>query len=127
MEPTSKNDAVDSSRSDESGLTGQHGAMDCFLLGSGGTMPMPHRRLTSMAIRHDGRIFLFDCGEGTQVPYKEAHLGVRNLALVAISHLHADHILGLPGMLMLRARMPDPTPLTVLGPPNIGRFRDSAS
>ena len=96
--------------------------LQCFLLGSGGMMPMPHRRLTSVALRHNGRIFLFDCGEGTQVPYKEQHLGLRNLDLVAITHLHADHVLGLPGMLMLRAQMPDPGPLTIVGTPGIARF-----
>ncbi len=96
--------------------------MECFLLGSGGMVPLPHRRLSSMAIRLDGRTYLFDCGEGTQVPYKEARLGVRSLDVVAITHHHADHVLGLPGMLMLRAQLPDPPPLTVLGPRNIGRF-----
>lgn len=96
--------------------------MECFLLGSGGMVPLPGRRLSSMALRLDGRTFLFDCGEGTQVPYKEARLGVRSLDVVAVTHHHADHVLGLPGMLMLRAQMLDPPPLTVLGPPNIGRF-----
>ena len=98
--------------------------MECFVLGSGGMMPMPRRRLTALAVRRQGRVYLFDCGEGTQVPYKELHLGQRALDLVAITHLHADHVLGLPGMLMLRAQMPDPAPLTVLGPPGLGRFID---
>ncbi len=96
--------------------------MDCFVLGSGGMMPMPKRRLTSVALRDEGDVYLFDCGEGTQVPYKELHLGQRALKLVAITHLHADHCLGLPGMLMLRAQMPDPPPLTVLGPPGLETF-----
>ena len=85
-------------------------------------MPMPRRRLTSVALRHEGEVYLFDCGEGTQVPYKELHLGQRALRLVAITHLHADHVLGLPGMLMLRAQMPDPAPLTILGPPGLETF-----
>lgn len=96
--------------------------MQCYLLGSGGMMPMPHRRLTSIAVRHEGRVYLLDCGEGTQVPYKEQHIGLRDLDLVAITHKHADHVLGLPGMLMLRAQMPDPGPLTILGTPGIRRF-----
>ncbi|MBW2734112.1 MAG: ribonuclease Z [Deltaproteobacteria bacterium] len=96
--------------------------MQCYLLGSGGMMPMPHRRLTSVAVRHEGRVYLLDCGEGTQVPYKEQHIGMRDLNLVAISHKHADHVLGLPGMLMLRAQMPDAGPLTILGTPGIRRF-----
>ena len=96
--------------------------MDCFVLGSGGMMPMPGRRLASVALRTGGRVYLFDCGEGTQVPYKELHIGLRPLQVVAISHLHADHCLGLPGLLMLRAQMPDPEPLTLVGPPGLGRF-----
>jgi ribonuclease Z len=96
--------------------------MDCFLLGSGGMMPMPQRRLTSIATRLEGKIYLFDCGEGTQVPYKETHLGLRSLDVIALTHLHADHVLGLPGMLMLRAQMPDPGPLTILGTAGIARF-----
>ena len=86
-------------------------------------MPMPRRRLTSAALRTDGGVvYLLDCGEGTQVPYKELHLGLRALRVVSVTHLHADHCLGLPGLLMLRAQMPDPEPLTVLGPPGLRRF-----
>lgn len=96
--------------------------MQCFVLGSGGMMPMPQRRLTSLALRHAGRVYLFDCGEGTQLPYKELHIGLRALTVVATTHLHADHVLGLPGLLMLRAQMPDPPPLTLLGVPGLRRF-----
>jgi ribonuclease Z len=85
---------------------------------------MPKRRLTAVAVRVAGRVYLFDCGEGTQIPYKELHLGQRALTLIAVTHLHADHCLGLPGMLMLRAQMPDPEPLTLIGPPGLGRFVD---
>jgi ribonuclease Z len=46
------------------------------------------------------------------------------MTLIAVTHLHADHCLGLPGMLMLRAQMPDPEPLTLIGPPGLGRFVD---
>jgi len=98
--------------------------MECFVLGSGGMMPMPRRRLASMAVRTGGRVYLFDCGEGTQVPYKELHLGLRALHLVAVTHLHADHCLGLPGLLMLRSQFPDPEPLQLLGPPGLARFLD---
>jgi ribonuclease Z len=96
--------------------------MECFLLGTGGMMPMPGRFLTSLVARVAGELYLFDAGEGCQIPYKKLHLGLRNLGLIAISHLHADHVLGLPGILMLRAQVPDPLPLTVLGPPGLRRF-----
>jgi len=87
-------------------------------------MPMPGRRLASVAVRHEGQVYLFDCGEGTQVPYKELHVGLRALRVVMVTHLHADHCLGLPGLLMLRAQMPDPGPLRIVGPPGLARFVD---
>ena len=103
---------------------GTEDPMDCFVLGSGGMMPMPGRRLASVALRAGGQVYLFDCGEGTQVPYKELHVGLRALRVVAVTHLHADHCLGLPGMLMLRAQMPAPELLTLVGPPGLRRFVD---
>jgi len=85
-------------------------------------MPMPYRFLTSLAVRMAGSIYLFDAGEGTQIPYKKLHLGLRSLRVISISHLHADHVLGLPGLLMLRGQMPEPEKLVILGPPGLARF-----
>ena len=96
--------------------------MECVLLGSGGMMPMPYRLLTSLAVRFNGRIYLFDAGEGTQLGLKKSRVGVRGLGVLAVSHLHADHCLGIPGILMLRSQIQDPEPLTILGPPGIERF-----
>ncbi len=96
--------------------------MECVLLGSGGMMPMPYRYLTSLAVRDEGRLYLFDAGEGAQIALKAAKLGIKALRVMAISHLHGDHCLGIPGLLMMRAQVPDPGPLTVLGPPGIQRF-----
>lgn len=96
--------------------------MDCILLGTGGMMPLPNRLLTSLAVRLDGRIYLFDAGEGTQIGWKRAQLGLRGFSLLAVTHLHADHCLGIPGLLMLRAQMDDPDPFTIVGPPGIKVF-----
>jgi ribonuclease Z len=96
--------------------------MDCILLGSGGMMPMPYRLLTSLAVRLNGRIYLFDAGEGAQLGLKETRTGVRGITVIAVSHLHADHCLGIPGIMMLRAQMEEPEPLTIIGPPGIERF-----
>ena len=96
--------------------------MDCVLLGSGGMMPMPYRALTSLAVRLEGWLYLFDAGEGCQINLKKAKLGIKPLRVLAISHLHGDHCLGVPGLLMMRAQVPDPGPLTILGPPGIERF-----
>ena len=96
--------------------------MECVLLGSGGMMPMPYRLLTSLAVRFKGRIYLFDAGEATQLGLKRTKIGVRGLNVLAVSHLHADHCLGIPGILMLRSQIKDPEPLTILGPPGIRKF-----
>lgn len=65
---------------------------------------------------------MFDAGEGIQLALKKGGLGIRPLDAIAISHLHADHVLGLPGVLMFRAQCDDPGPLTIIGPPGIERF-----
>jgi len=85
-------------------------------------MPLPSRPLSAGVVRHNGRLYLFDGGEGVQLSFKIVHLGFKALTVMAVSHLHADHCLGLPGLLMMRARAPEPGPLTVLGPAGIERF-----
>ena len=85
-------------------------------------MPMPYRALASVAVRLEGQIYLFDAGEGCQVNLKKTKLGIKPLRVLAVSHLHGDHCLGVPGLLMMRAQVTDPGPLTILGPPGIQRF-----
>jgi ribonuclease BN (tRNA processing enzyme) len=75
-----------------------------------------------VAVRLEGQIYLFDAGEGCQVNLKKTKLGIKPLRVLAVSHLHGDHCLGVPGLLMMRAQVPDPGPLTILGPPGIQRF-----
>ncbi|MEN6438769.1 MAG: ribonuclease Z [Syntrophobacter sp.] len=96
--------------------------MECILIGTGGMMPMPYRMLVSLAVRLNGKIYLFDAGEGVQINWKRARVGVRGLKLIAVTHLHADHCLGIPGMLMLKAQMDDPEPLTIIGPAGTREF-----
>jgi ribonuclease Z len=96
--------------------------VDCVVLGYGGMMPMPLRLTTSVLVRREGRMLLFDAGEGIQLALKKGGLGIRGLDAVAISHLHADHVLGLPGIMMFRAQCDEPGPLTIVGPPGIERF-----
>jgi ribonuclease Z len=100
--------------------------MECILLGSGGMMPMPYRLLTSLAVRLNGRIYLFDAGEGAQIGLKKTKIGIRGLNVLAVSHLHADHCLGIPGIMMLKAQIEDPEPLTIIGPPGIKKFVEQA-
>lgn len=92
------------------------------MLGSGGMTPVPERLLVSLAVKLNGRIYVFDAGEGTQLAWKKARLGLRGLRLVALTHLHADHCLGLPGLLMMRSQMENPEPVVILGPPGTGEF-----
>jgi ribonuclease Z len=85
-------------------------------------MPMPYRFLTSLVVRLQGQLYLFDAGEGCQINLKRSKLGIKTLRVMAVSHLHGDHCLGLPGLLMMRSQVPDPGPLTILGPPGVERF-----
>lgn len=94
-------------------------------MGSGGMMPMPYRLLTSLVVRFKGRLYLFDAGEGTQIGIKGTGVGIKALRVIAISHLHGDHCLGLAGVLMMRSQVPQPPPLTLLGPPGIRRLVES--
>jgi len=89
--------------------------MELIVLGIGGMMPMPGRFLASAALRHNGRSTLFDCGEGTQIPLKESGWGVGHFDRFALTHLHADHLTGVPGMLMLLAQVGPRPPLEILG------------
>ncbi|TVQ23334.1 MAG: ribonuclease Z [Spirochaetaceae bacterium] len=96
--------------------------MEAFVLGSGGSMPLPHRHLTSMLVRREGDLFLFDCGEGTQVSLRRLNLKWKKINAIFISHTHADHVTGLPGMLMLSSQVERTEPLYVIGPPKIAEF-----
>ena len=72
--------------------------IDVCLLGTGGMMPLPHRALTSLYVRCGGSALLIDCGEGTQTAIRNAGLRFKPIDAIFISHFHADHISGLPGL-----------------------------
>lgn len=90
--------------------------IELFFLGTGGTVPSPIRGLPSVVLRRQGEIFMFDCGEGTQFRYLSLHLGVNKKMRVFISHLHGDHVLGLPGLLMTFSVLGRERPLEIYGP-----------
>lgn len=87
------------------------------LLGCGGMVPLPDRRLTSMLIRHNGTMILVDCGEGTQVGIKLQGWGFKNIDALCVTHYHADHIAGLPGFLLTLGNSGRTEPFTIFGPP----------
>ena len=93
--------------------------LEAFILGCGGMMPLPYRHLTSVLLRREGDLFLFDCGEGTQVAR-------RRLNLRWISHTHADHITGLPGLLMLSSQVDREEPLYIIGPPKVAEYVETS-
>lgn len=90
--------------------------LDIALLGTGGTMPMKTRWLTSCMVRCEGQGVLIDCGEGTQIALKCAGRSVQKLDLLCITHYHADHISGLPGLLLSMGLEGRTEPLTLCGP-----------
>ena len=90
--------------------------LDVFLLGTGGTSPVPERWLTSCYIRCDGMAVLIDCGEGTQIALKEQGLSFKNIDAVLFTHYHADHTGGLPGMLLSMGKAGRTEPLDLYGP-----------
>lgn len=96
--------------------------MEVMALGVGGMMPMPGRWLTSVVLLHEGQATLFDCGEGTQVPLKKSGFGVGRFVRFVLSHLHADHVTGVPGMLMLLSQAEPGHDVEILGPPEVTRF-----
>lgn len=98
---------------------------EVFILGTSGMMPLPNRHLTSAMVRRDGDLFLFDCGEGTQVSLKRLNLKWKKIDSIFISHMHADHVTGLPGMLMLSSQVDRDDPLTIWGPPRLKEYIDA--
>ena len=67
-------------------------------LGSGGVCPLPNRDLTALYVQNQGTSLLIDCGENTQVAAKRSDVSLFNISAILLTHLHADHILGLPGL-----------------------------
>ncbi len=89
-------------------------------------MPLPGRHLTSVLLRREGNLFLFDCGEGTQVSLRALNLKWKKIDAIFISHTHADHITGLPGMLMLSSQVDRSEPLYIIGPPRVREFVEAS-
>lgn len=96
---------------------GTRDMIDLMLLGTGAMVPLPDRPLSALQLRYNGSLVLFDCGEGTQVQMRRSHWGFRALAAICLSHLHADHVAGLPGLLHTVANAGRTEPLHIYGPP----------
>src|ERR687889_806281 len=92
--------------------------LDILFLGTAGSAPTAGRSLPSTLVRRGGDRLLFDCGEGTQRQLLRS-VGLVDLDEVFVTHFHADHFLGLPGMLKTFALRGREAPLTVYGPPGL--------
>ena len=79
-------------------------------------MPLPNRWLTSMLTRYNGSNILVDCGEGTQIALKETGWSPNPIDVILFTHFHADHISGLPGMLLSMANADRTEPVLLVGP-----------
>ena len=95
--------------------------LDICLLGTGGMMPLPYRWLTAMMARYNGKSILIDCGEGTQVAMKEKGWSPKPIDIICFTHFHADHISGLPGMLLTMGNAERTEPLLMIGPKGLTR------
>jgi ribonuclease Z len=96
-------------------------------LGTSGSMPTQERSSSSVAIRRKGEIILFDCGEGTQRRMVAARLGFRRQTRIFISHLHGDHVLGLPGLIQTMTLLHRERPLHLYGPEGLTAFIEAFS
>jgi ribonuclease Z len=95
--------------------------LDVCLLGTGGMMPLPYRWLTSLMMRYNGSNILIDCGEGTQIAMKEKGWSPNPIDVICFTHYHADHISGLPGLLLSIGNSERTDDITMIGPKGLSR------
>ena len=93
--------------------------LDLVFLGTSGSMPTAQRAPTALLVRRGGERLLFDCAEGTQRQLLRSAVGLIELREIFITHYHADHYLGLPGMLKTFALRGRELPMTIYGPPGL--------
>ncbi len=96
--------------------------LDVVFLGTSGSMPTAKRGLPATLVRRAGERLLFDCGEGTQRQLLRSDVGLVELEEVFLTHFHADHYLGLPGMLKTFALRGREIPLTIYGPAGLAEL-----
>ena len=86
------------------------------ILGCGSALPTPRHYSTSQIVDIRGKLFMIDCGEGTQVQMRRTHLNFNKLKAIFISHIHGDHCFGLMGLLSTFGLMGRTEPLSIYGP-----------
>ncbi|RWZ60154.1 ribonuclease Z [Halobacillus fulvus] len=101
--------------------------MELFFLGTGSGVPSKERNVSSLVLRmleERGTTWVFDCGEGTQQQILNTNIRPRRIEAIFITHLHGDHIYGLPGLLSSRSFQGGETPVHVYGPPGLKEYID---
>jgi ribonuclease Z len=96
--------------------------LDLVFLGTSGSMPTAQRATTAILVRRGGERLLFDCAEGTQRQLLRSEIGLVELKEIFLTHYHADHYLGLPGMLKTFALRGRETPITIYGPTGLRKL-----
>ena len=99
--------------------------IDVCLLGTGGMMPLPNRLLTSLFVKYNGRGILIDSGEATQIAMKKKGISSKPIDVICFTHYHADHISGLPGLLLTMGNAERTEPLLMIGPKGLERVVNS--
>lgn len=90
--------------------------IDITLLGTAALLPLPERALTALTLRCCGHTILFDCGEGTQTAAHKAGVSLMKADMIALTHFHGDHILGIPGLLQTMSSLNRTEKLIITGP-----------
>ena len=96
--------------------------LDIALPGTGGTTPRADRHLSCAYLRVDGCGILIDCGEGTQIAVKKAGFPLSKIGLILLTHFHADHVAGLPGLLLTMGNEGRREKVKICGPAGIGEI-----
>lgn len=98
-----------------------------IFLGTSGSLPTNDRSLPSIVILREGEVLMFDCGEGTQRQMMRAGIGFNRKMAVFITHMHGDHVLGLPGMIQTMSLLGRDKPLRIYGPRGIRAFIEAVT
>ncbi len=99
--------------------------IDVTLIGTGGMIPLPERYLASCLIEYNGKSILIDCGEGTQISMHKGRLSMNKIEAILITHCHADHVSGLPGLLLTIGNQGRTEPLYIIAPRGSTRYLNS--